>query len=115
MSRKQYNSRNNISDVLIFQKSGSTTSFDPEIFFSSSSRRVSWRLIYSNTEVIDLFETNDITATPYSIFNAPTQDECFNKIDELKLTYYYTTGGTEVIIFSGGTRTITTKDEIWGN
>jgi hypothetical protein len=44
MSRKQYNSRNNIADVLTFQKSGATSSFDPTITFSSGSRRVSWKL-----------------------------------------------------------------------
>jgi hypothetical protein len=71
---------------------------------------MNWRLIYTNTEVIDLFETNDITATPYSIFNAPTQEECFNKIDELKLTYYYPLNENEILLFSGGTRTTITKD-----
>ena len=46
MSRKQYNSRNNIANVLTFQKSGATSSFDPTIQFSGGnlSRRVSWRL-----------------------------------------------------------------------
>jgi hypothetical protein len=71
-----------------------------------------WRLIYTNAEVIDLFETNDITATSHSIFNAPTQEQCFDKIDELKLTYYYTTDSINYIIFSGGTRTRTTIDFI---
>jgi hypothetical protein len=73
---------------------------------------MSWRLIYTNAEVIDLFETNDMTVTPHLIFNAPTQEECFDKIDELKLTYYYTTDGINYIIFSGGTRTRTTIDFI---
>jgi hypothetical protein len=73
---------------------------------------MNWRLIHTNLEVIDLFETNDITATPYSIFNAPTQEECFDKIDELKLTYYYTTDSVNYIIFSGGNRTRTTIDFI---
>jgi hypothetical protein len=40
-----------------------------------------------------------------------TQEECFNKIDELKLNYTYYSGGTTEIIFSGGTRTI--EDTIW--
>lgn len=45
MSRKQYSSRNNIAEILTFQKSGSTSSFDPFVTFSGGgSRRVSWRL-----------------------------------------------------------------------
>jgi len=68
-----------------------------------------WRLIHTNTDVIDLFETNDLTITPHQIYDANTKDECFSKIDELKLTYRYTTDGTEVIIFSGGTRTTIDK------
>ena len=48
MSRQQFNSRNNIGKVLTFQKSGSTSSFDPTIAFSSGSKRVSWKL-YNGT------------------------------------------------------------------
>ena len=65
-----------------------------------------WRLIYNNVDVIDLFETNDITVTPYNIYNGVTQDECFNKIDELTLVYYYPLNENEILLFSGGTRTI---------
>jgi hypothetical protein len=64
-----------------------------------------WRLIHTNTEVIDLLETNGITSTPHQIFNANTQEECFDKIDELKLTYYYPLNENEILLFSGGTRT----------
>lgn len=67
-------------------------------------------MIYNNTDVIDLFETNDITITPYNIFEGITQDECFNKIDDLELFYYYTSDPKYDIIFSGGTRTIIKKD-----
>lgn len=48
MSRQQFNSRNNIGTVLTFQKSGSTSSFDPVVAFISGSSRVSWRL-YNGT------------------------------------------------------------------
>ena len=44
MSRQQFSSRNNIGQVLTFQKSGATASFDPSIGFSSGSKRVSWRI-----------------------------------------------------------------------
>ena len=63
-------------------------------------------MIYNNVDVIDLFQTNDITITPYNIFEAPTQDECFNKIDELTLVYYYPLNENEMLLFSAGTRTI---------
>ena len=33
-------------------------------------------------------------------------EDCFNKIDELEYYYKYPKGDTQVIIFSGGTRTI---------
>jgi hypothetical protein len=67
---------------------------------------MTWRLIYDSVYVIDLFETNDITITPYTIFESKTQDECFNEIDKQQLYYLYYSGGTEGILFSGGTRTI---------
>jgi hypothetical protein len=71
-----------------------------------------WRLIYTNTEAIDLFETNGITATPYQIFDTNTQEEGFDKIDELKITYYYPLNENEILLFSGGNRTIINKEEI---
>ena len=43
MSRQQFTSRNDKGQILTFQKSGSTASFDPSIGFSSGSKRVSWR------------------------------------------------------------------------
>lgn len=64
-----------------------------------------WRLIHNNINVIDLFETKDITATPYNIFEAKTQDECFDEIDKLRLIYYYPVNENEILLFSGGTRT----------
>lgn len=44
MVRQQFNLRNNIGQILSFQKSGSTSSFNPLITFSSGSKRVSWKL-----------------------------------------------------------------------
>jgi hypothetical protein len=71
-----------------------------------------WRLLHTNTEVIDLFETNGITATPHQIFEENTQELCFDKIDNLKLTYYYPLNENEILLFSGGNRTRTTIDFI---
>jgi hypothetical protein len=70
-----------------------------------------WRLIYNTTDVIDLFETSDITITPYFIYEDRTQDNCFNEIDRLRLTYYYPLNENEILLFSGGTRTIIPIEE----
>jgi hypothetical protein len=70
-----------------------------------------WRLIYDNTDVIDLFETSDITVTPYFIYEDKSQDDCFNEIDKLRLTYYYPLNENEILLFSGGTRTIIPIEE----
>jgi hypothetical protein len=64
MSRKQFAARNNIGSVLTFQKSGSTSSFDPDISFSSSSRRVSWKL-NNGSEIIQT-AGNSITYTGFT-------------------------------------------------
>jgi len=67
-----------------------------------------WRLVYKNDgKVISLNETNGKTHTIHNIFDGISQEECFNKIDELQLTYYSTSGDTDtLILFSGGTRRI---------
>jgi len=70
-----------------------------------------WGLIYDDNNVIDLRIINGATfideTLNQKLFTSNTQEECFNKIDELQLTYYNTSGDTEtIILFSGGTRTI---------
>jgi len=65
-----------------------------------------WRLIHNNINVIDLFETSDITNTPYNIYEGKTQEVCFDVIDKLHLVYYYPLNEDEILLFSGGTRTI---------
>lgn len=65
---------------------------------------MSWRLIYKENKIIDLFESNGITHTRNNLFISDSLDECFSKIDELKLNTTYIIGN-EKIIFSGGTRT----------
>ena len=64
MSRQQFAARNNIGSVLTFQKSGSTSSFDPDISFSSSSRRVSWKL--NNGTNVTQTAGNSITYTGFT-------------------------------------------------
>jgi hypothetical protein len=64
MSRQQFTARNNIGSVLTFQKSGSTSSFDPDISFSNGSRRVSWKL-NNGSETIQT-AGNSITYTGFT-------------------------------------------------
>jgi hypothetical protein len=72
-----------------------------------------WRMIYNNSDVIDLFYTDDITITSYNIFEGETKYECFKKIDELRLNYYYNENEDgSIIIFSDGNRTIIEKNEL---
>lgn len=44
MNRQQFNSNNNKGEVLTFQKSGSTPTFNPSVNFNIGSKRSSWRL-----------------------------------------------------------------------
>jgi hypothetical protein len=67
MNRQQFNSRNDIGQVLRFQKSGTTNSFDPAITFPTSSRRVSWRL--DNGSQITQIAGNNITYTGFTSDN----------------------------------------------
>lgn len=69
-----------------------------------------WRLIYNDTNIIHLFETSGYTVTPHQIFENENQETCFQKIDELKFTYRFTLNRNEILLFSGGTRTIIQKN-----
>jgi hypothetical protein len=64
MNRQQFNSINNIGQVLTFQKSGDTSSFDPLITFSSGSKRVSWKL--NNGTETSLVAGNSIIYTGFT-------------------------------------------------
>jgi hypothetical protein len=64
MSRQQFAARNNIGSVLTFQKSGATSSFDPDISFSSGTRRVSWKL--NNGTNVTQTAGNGITYTGFT-------------------------------------------------
>lgn len=57
-------------------------------------------------KVVILFESDGITRTPNNLFISDNLEDCFNKIDELKLDYTYFSGDTKQIIFSNGIRTI---------
>jgi hypothetical protein len=64
MSRQQFTARNNIGSVLTFQKSGATASFDPNVSFSSGTRRVSWKL--NNGTNVTQTTGNSITYTGFT-------------------------------------------------
>ena len=64
MSRQQFTSRNNIGKILTFQKSGSTSSFDPAIGFDGGGR-VSWRL--DNGTNITQTAGNGLTYTGFTL------------------------------------------------
>jgi len=63
-------------------------------------------MIYDDERVYTIFELNGKTLTNRSIFDADTEEECFDKIDELSIYHITVTGDTKEVIFSGGTRTI---------
>jgi len=67
MNRQQFNSRNNIGQVLTFQKSGATNSFDPQVTFQAGSRRVSWKL--NNGIFTEQIAGNAITYTGFTSDN----------------------------------------------
>lgn len=65
------------------------------------------RMIYDNTQVYKLFETEGKTLTKHNVFESSNINDCFDKIDELQLNFTYFSGDTGTYIdFSGGTRTI---------
>jgi hypothetical protein len=63
MNRQQFNSRNNIGQVLTFQKSGTTSSFDPSIT-NTGSKRVSWK--FYNGVSTEQFAGNSLTYTGFT-------------------------------------------------
>ena len=64
-----------------------------------------WRLIHNGEIVIDLFQTDDITATRFTIFESSSLQDCFDEIDKRKLTYLYCIDEEEGILFTNGVRT----------
>jgi|10_taG_2_1085330.scaffolds.fasta_scaffold20175_2 hypothetical protein len=67
---------------------------------------MNYRLVYENNKVYALHHSNGNTETLKNLLYFDKLEDCFDKIDELKLEYTYFSGDTIEIIFSGGTRTI---------
>jgi hypothetical protein len=69
-------------------------------------------MIYDESKVYRLFESEGKTYTNRSFYSSDSIYDCFNLIDTNKLTYEYRTGDTKVILFSGGTRNVVDIDDI---
>jgi hypothetical protein len=87
MNRQQFNSRNDIGQVLVFQKSGLTSSFTPQITFPSSTRRVSWKL--NNGIFTEQIAGNSLTYTGFtsdsSIRSIEMRGNSFTNMSQLSM------------------------------
>jgi hypothetical protein len=64
-----------------------------------------WRLIYSTREVIDLFETSDITLTNQNVFESVNIEDCFTLILDLQFDFEFVYDN-KIYTFFGGNQTI---------
>ena len=66
------------------------------------------RLIYGDGRVYNIGETvsGEKIYTSKTLFTGDTLENCFTEIDKQSLYMTYYSGDTQIIIFSGGTRTI---------
>jgi hypothetical protein len=90
MNRQQFNSGNNIGQVLTFQKSGTTTSFNGLVSFGDS-RRVSWRFyngIYTEQKAGNTVIYTGFTLDP-SIRTIEMRCGNFKDIDLLQINNLY--------------------------
>ena len=82
------------------------------VTFNECDSNQNWKLIYNNISVIDLSNDSGIIKTQSNIFEGATQDDCFSKIDELRITYYHQLNDDEMLVFSGGTRTVINIEDL---
>ena len=54
---------------------------------NSSTSEKSWRLIYDNTTVLDLFESEGITTTINNLFTSSNYQDCLALINSLNLRF----------------------------
>jgi len=54
---------------------------------NNSESENSWRLIYTNNIVLDLFESEGITSTIYNLFVSKNKQDCLDQISFLNLYY----------------------------
>jgi len=79
---------------------------------NSNELIMGYRMVHNNILVTYLSDKENKIYTNNTIFLGDTLNDCFNEIDKLKLNASYPTGDTQVIIFSGGTRTIKDINDI---
>lgn len=79
---------------------------------NSNELIMGYRMVHNNILVTYLSDKENKIYTNNTIFLGDTLNDCFNEIDKLKLKASYPTGDTQVIIFSGGTRTIKDINDI---
>jgi len=64
-----------------------------------------WRLIYDDKNVVDLFETSDITVTRFSVFDSENINDCFDLILDLEFDFEFVYDNKRYV-FIGGIQTI---------
>lgn len=55
--------------------------------FNRTDNELSWRLVYDNNKVIDLFQSDSFTETIHNIFLAKSKESCLTEIYRLSLEY----------------------------
>jgi hypothetical protein len=55
--------------------------------FNNSDATKSWRLIYTNNLVLELFESEGVTSTIYNLFTSTSYQDCLNHIQSLNLIF----------------------------
>jgi len=54
---------------------------------NNSESILSWRLIYNNNIVLDLFQSEGITSTIHNLFTSLNYKDCLNHIQSLNLQF----------------------------
>lgn len=57
------------------------------LIFNQTDNEMSWRLIYDNERVIQLFQSEGYTKSMHNIFLANSKEECLAEIYILNLIY----------------------------
>lgn len=55
--------------------------------FNRTDNELSWRLVYDNEKVVDLFQSDSFTETIHNIFLAKSKEACLAEIYKLNLEY----------------------------
>lgn len=101
MNRQQFNSRNDIGQVIKFKKSGTISNFNPSLVFTNS-QRASWRL-FNGSETIQV-ATNSLSYTGFTsdsaIRNVELRGTDFSKVYSMSLASCKIYGNLDLSEFS---------------